>query len=466
MAIRSNNKVLIEDILSEEFILDKNYVFNYRIQEAIARDNFQESEVYPYPQSKIENPEEGMVSLVEKRKLTPFIKKEESKSIEWNLLMSKTIMDLDEYTGDVFDVVRVLWTEQKQKDSSGMISLTVDDILQFRQESPHKHLADGTPVYHKQKRIKAMQELTKLFSLTLSLGRKVEDVEVDPKTGVVLNISETEEVKSLFYIGDYKMYYENDEPLGFEQVYVRPGNILMENLLLEEEEDKSNMRLMSQQALKYHFKHQVYHKRLTRYLNLAWDLNKKLKQISLYSYPISGEKGLLSVMGLEITNNRKKKPSVFLEEFTRILEDLREDGVIGSWRYGTPDGELDPELLNKRGWLFDYFLKQRVIITPPKNIAPFFKVEEEEVQALQSYLSVASEVESVIKGDIPLTPRILANVKDKLDLSDRQLAKVSKVSQPTISRLMTDESTFMKLRKNTKERLLEWLSSVLPVLEK
>lgn len=465
MAIRSNNKVLIEDILSEEFILDKNYVFNYRIQEAIARDNFLESEVYPYPQSKIENPEEGMVSLVEKRKLTPFIKKEESKSIEWNLLMSKTIMDLDEYTGDVFDVVRVLWTEQKQKDSSGMISLTVDDILQFRQETPHKHLADGTPVYHKQKRIKAMQELTKLFSLTLSLGRKVEDVEVDPKTGVVLNISETEEVKSLFYIGDYKMYYENDEPLGFEQVYVRPGNILMENLLLEEE-DTSNMRLMSQQALKYHFKHQVYHKRLTRYLNLAWDLNKKLKQISLYSYPISGEKGLLSVLGLEITDNRKKKPSVFLEEFTRILEDLREDGVIGSWRYGTPDGELDAELLTKRGWLFDYFLKQRVIITPPQNIAPFFKVGEEEVQALQSYLSVASEVESVIKGDMPLTPRILANVKDKLDLSDRQLAKISKVSQPTISRLMTDESTFIKLRKNTKERLLEWLSSVLPALEK
>jgi hypothetical protein len=463
MAIRSNNKVLIEDILSEEFILDKNHVFNYRIQEAIARDNFQESEVYPYPQSKIDNPEEGTVSLVEKRKMTPFLKKEENKSIEWNLLMSKTIMDLDEYTGDVFDVVRVLWTEQKKKDSSGMISLTVDDILQFRQESPQKNLVDGTPVYHKHKRIKAMQELTKLFSLTLSLGRKIEDIEVDQKTGIVLNVAETEEVKSLFYIGDYKMYYENDEPLGFEQVYVRPGNILMENLLIE---DTSNMRLMSQQALKYHYKHQIYHKRLTRYLNLAWDLNKKLKQISLYSYPISGEKGILSVMGLEITENRKKKPSVFLEEFTSILDDLMKDGVIGSWRYATIGGELDVDKLNQRGWLFNYFLKQRVIITPPKNIATFYKVEEEELQALQSYLSVASEVKLVLSGDILLTPKILANIKDKLNLSDRQLAKESKISQPTVSRLMTDESTVTKLRKNTQERLLNWLESILPELEK
>lgn len=463
MAIRSNNKVLIEDLLSEDFILDKNHVFNYRLQEAIARDNFAESEEYPYPQSQIDDPETGTVSLIEKRKETPFLKKEEKKSIEWNLLMSKTIMNLDEYTGDAFDIVRILWTEQKQKDSSGMILLTVDDILQFKKETPQKILADGTPVYHKHKRIKAMQELTKLFSLTLSLGRKIEDVEVDEKTGIVLNVSETEEVKSLFYIGDYKMYYENDEPLGFEQVYIRPGNVLMENLNLE---DSNNMRLMSQHALKYHYRHQKYHKRLTRYLNLAWDLNKKLKQISLYSYPISGEKGLLHVMGLEITERRLRHPINFLEEFTNILDDLKNDGVIGSWRYATLDGELEVDKLNQKGWLQNYFLKQRVIITPPNNIAPFFKVEEETLQALQSYLSVASEVKMVLDGEISLTPKTLGNVRDRLNLSDRQLAKLAQVSQPTISRFMASEGSVSNLRKTTEEKLLLWLESILPLLEK
>ena len=163
MAVRSNNKVLIEEILSEDFILDNNYVFNYRLQEAIARDSFIETDEYPYPQSTISNPEEGTVNVIEKRKLTPFLENVEKKNFEWNLLMSKTIMDLDEYTGDLFDIIRILWTEQKQKDSSDMISLTVDDILQFREETPRKFRTDGSPVYHKEKRIKAAKELTKLF---------------------------------------------------------------------------------------------------------------------------------------------------------------------------------------------------------------------------------------------------------------------------------------------------------------
>jgi hypothetical protein len=463
MAIRSSNKVLIEEILSEDFILDKNHVFNYRLQEAIARDSFIESNKYPYAQSKINNPEEGTVSVIEKRKLTPFLENVEKKNFEWNLLMSKTIMDLDEYTGDLFDIIRILWTEQKQKDSSDMVSLTVDDILQFREETPRKYRTDGSPVYHKEKRIKAAQELTKLFGLTLSLGRKIEDVEVDQETGIVLNILETEEVRSLFYIGDYTLLRENGEPIGFEQVYVRPGNILMENLRIE---NPDNMRLMSQQALKYHYRHQKYHKRLTRYLNLVWELNDKLKQISLYSYPISGDKGLLNVMGFELTENRRRRPSVFLEEFISILDDLMKDGVIGSWRYGVKGG-LDLERLEQKGWLEDYYLKQRIIIIPPNKYAPYLKVGEKDLEALQSYLSVAKEVKMVINKEIKITPDIIRNIKEKLSLSDRQISKEAGVGQATISRFVAAEDVSeTNLRAATEEKILTWLEKVLPGLEK
>ncbi|MEQ2529141.1 hypothetical protein EKG37_17560 [Robertmurraya yapensis] len=463
MAVRSNNKVLIEEILSEDFILDNNYVFNYRLQEAIARDSFIETDEYPYPQSTISNPEEGTVNVIEKRKLTPFLENVEKKNFEWNLLMSKTIMDLDEYTGDLFDIIRILWTEQKQKDSSDMISLTVDDILQFREETPRKFRTDGSPVYHKEKRIKAAKELTKLFGLTLSLGKKLDDVEVDEKTGIVLNVYETEEIRSLFYIGDYTLLRENGEPIGFEQVYVRPGNILMENLGIENPE---NMRLMSQQALKYHYRHQKYHKRLTRYLNLVWELNEKLKQISLYAYPINGEKGLLNVMGFKITENVRKKPSLLLDEFTRVLDDLTNDGVIGSWRYAAKGG-LDWERLEQRGWLEDYFLKQRVIIVPPNKYAPYFKVGEKELEALQNYLSVANEVKMVVKKEIKLRPDIIRNIKDKLNLSDRQISKEAGVGQATISRFVAAEDiSETNLRPTTEEKILAWLEKILPELER
>lgn len=463
MAVRSTNKMLIEELLSEGFILDKNFVFNYKIQEAIARDQFIESDKYPFPQSKIDNLEEGTVSIIEKRKITPFLEMEEKKNLEWNLLMSKTIMDLDEYTGDLFDIIRILWTEQKQKDSSDMISITVDDILQFRDETPMKYRSDGTPIYHKSKRIKTAQELTKLFSLTLSLGRELQDVEVDEETGIVLNIYETEEVKSLFYIGDYTLLRENGEPIGFEQAKVVPGSILMENLRIEKPE---NMRLMSHQALKYHYRHKKYHKRLTRYLNLVWELNEKLKQISLYSYPISGEKGLLKVMGFELTERRKKRPTLFLEEFTTILNDLVDDEVIGSWRYGIK-GELDVERMEQAGWLEDYYLKQRIIILPPQTYAPYFHVEEKELEAFQSYLSVAKFVRMVIDKEMALTPEVLRNVKEKLNLSDRQLSKEAGVGQATISRfLAAKEGEVKKLRDATETKIIEWLDKVLPELEK
>ncbi len=454
------NHILIEDILIENYIKDSSHKFNYQIYEAIAKDKFIESDLYPYPQSRVEDGENGLLHLLEKRKnKAPFnpTAGSKEKDTEWKLLMAKTILDLDDWTGDVYDIVRLLWTQQT-KTQTGFITLTPEDILQFRQVKPLRLDKEGKPVYRKRDIFKAMDELTKLLSLSLTLGKAVDEVEVDENTGLVINVFESEEFKSLFYVGDFTMFYQNDEPKGFSKVTIRPGEILSDHFL----DSSQPVRLLSTFALKYNPITQKYHKRLARYFSLCWDIGQKIKNLSP-SFRIGGDSGLLSVMGIDMNEGiYKKRPFEVQEVVAKTLDKLKEDNVIGTWKYATKDGLLDPVRVGKNNWIEEYYLPLRVIVTPPDSIRQYYRIDEEEVKAVQEFLTVETEVQLVLKGEISLTPQILLNVRDRLGMKDYHMAKAAQVTPSTLSRFLSSDVT--NLRKGTEQKLLVWLEEVLPKL--
>lgn len=455
----TKNHLLIEDILDKKFIKDNYQNFNYQIYDAIAKDKFVESDTYIYPQTLIEDQEKGKVHLLEKRKLSsPFIEKEKDNEVEWNILMTNTLLHLDDWTGDVYDIVRLLWTKQ-EKNNAGFIQITPEDILHLRGTKPIRIDEDGKPVFRKRDITKAMVELTKLFTLSLSLGKEISDVEIDDKTGVVVNIYESEQFKKLFYVGDYTMYYQNEKPIGFSQVSITPGELLINNF----KENSESIKLLSTLALKYNPRHHKYHKRLARYFALFWDIGQKIKSLAP-TFPIGGEKGLLKVMGLDIESENsyyKGRPSEIQEQLEKTLVQLHADEVIGGWKYATKNGELDPEKMVGKNWL-SYFLNIRVIVLPPSALEQYYQIAEEEISELQNYLPLKEEVRLVLDNERPITPETIIRVRDYFRLKNYNVSQQANITPSTLTRFLNENRV---LRKATKEKLITWLTEMLPKIQ-
>ncbi|MFT0137129.1 hypothetical protein ACEK07_00025, partial [Alcanivoracaceae bacterium MT1] len=348
--------------------------------------------------------------------------------------MTNTLLHLDDWTGDVYDIVRLLWTKQ-EKNNAGFIQITPEDILHLRGTKPIRIDEDGKPVFRKRDITKAMVELTKLFTLSLSLGKEISDVEIDDKTGVVVNIYESEQFKKLFYVGDYTMYYQNEKPIGFSQVSITPGELLINNF----KENSESIKLLSTLALKYNPRHHKYHKRLARYFALFWDIGQKIKSLAP-TFPIGGEKGLLKVMGLDIESENsyyKGRPSEIQEQLEKTLVQLHADEVIGGWKYATKNGELDPEKMVGKNWL-SYFLNIRVIVLPPSALEQYYQIAEEEISELQNYLPLKEEVRLVLDNERPITPETIIRVRDYFRLKNYNVSQQANITPSTLTRFLNE----------------------------
>ncbi|MED2635194.1 helix-turn-helix transcriptional regulator, partial [Bacillus thuringiensis] len=312
--------------------------------------------------------------------------------------------------------------------------------------------------------LKIMERLAALASIFIYVN---EDNEI-----VILNDDENpneslaykkQRVRRLFVMDEivFAKDIETDEMLGIESMNVAPGTFLSKYLFGSEK----LTGLLSKKALEYNSKQQRYHKRLTRYLSWRWRIQQAYQHL-VHPYSIGGPKGLLSVMGVSMSQNPARIRSVF----EKTLDDLMRDEIIKEWQYQTP---IDERKCSGRNWLENYWLNLKVTVTPTdelvslqqellqkKKIAPknklietlaketVIEVQEEDIQPLQLN-------QQQVNKDINWYQQKILQYKEENKCSLRDIAKEIGISPSNLSKLLTGKRK--RLSEETYNKLDKWI---------
>lgn len=393
------------------------------------------------------------------------------KSIEDSMLWERTITNvlsaMDDLTADCLDVITMAWTEQTNS-STEMIHFSYEQVLEV---CGYHRRKDGTKSFRIKDRLEVMKRLAALASIFIYVN---EDNEI-----VVLSNEEQQNdfykykrqhIKRLFVLEDIILAKDinTDEVIGIESCTIRPSEFLSNYLIGE----KSTTALMPIKALQYSKDRHKYHKRLTRYLSWQWRI-RQLSRTTMYRpFSIGGEKGLLSVMGIESKNY---KPSRLKEIFENVLDNLQDDYVIASWSY---DQALDEQAMSQRNWFSSYWLNQQVVIVPPQEMLQLQKSlqSRQEPNEQQLEMAVESSLDKFVnsvnqKRELPVIEiqngtndgqedfgsirDTINQYKELLKIPLRALSEEVGISYSTLSRFLSNKTK--RINGDNVEKIKKWI---------
>lgn len=393
------------------------------------------------------------------------------KSIEDSMLWERTITNvlnaMDDLTADCLDVITMAWTEQTNSPTE-MIQFSYEQVLEV---CGYHRRKDGTKSFRIKDRLEVMKRLAALASIFIYVN---EDNEI-----VVLSNEEQkndfykykrQHIKRLFVLEDIVLAKDinTDEVIGIESCTIRPSEFLSSYLIGE----KSTTTLMPIKALQYSKDRHKYHKRLTRYLSWQWRI-RQLSRTTMYRpFSIGGEKGLLSVMGIDSKNY---KPSRLKEIFENVLDNLQADCVIASWNYHQ---KLDEQAMNQRNWFSSYWLNQQIVIVPPQEMLQLQKSLQLRQESNEQQLEIAVEsslnrfVSSVNqRQELPVIEiqngandgqeefegirDTMNQYKEQLKIPLRALAEEVGISYSTLSRFLSNKTK--RINGDNVEKIRKWI---------
>jgi DNA-binding Xre family transcriptional regulator len=225
-------------------------------------------------------------------------------------------------------------------------------------------------------------------------------------------------------------------------------------------------------ALQYSKDRHKYHKRLTRYLSWQWRI-RQLSRTTMYRpFSIGGEKGLLSVMGIDSKNH---KPARLKEAFENVLDNLQADHVIASWSYHQA---LNEQAMNQRDWFKSYWVNQQIVIVPPQEMLHLQKSLQWRQESNEQQLEIFAEssldqfVSSVNqKQESPVIEiqngandgqeefenirDTINQYKEQLKIPLRTLAEEVGISYSTLSRFLSNKTK--RINGDNVEKIKKWI---------
>ncbi|MFP3126559.1 helix-turn-helix transcriptional regulator [Ectobacillus funiculus] len=393
------------------------------------------------------------------------------KSIEDSMLWERTITNvlsaMDDLTADCLDVITMAWTEQTNS-STEMIQFSYEQVLEV---CGYHRRKDGAKSFRIKDRLEVMKRLAALASIFIYVN---EDNEI-----VVLSNEEQkndfykykrQHIKRLFVLEDIVLAKDinTDEVIGIESCTIRPSEFLSNYLIGE----KSTTALMPIKALQYSKDRHKYHKRLTRYLSWQWRI-RQLSRTTMYRpFSIGGEKGLLSVMGIDSKN---PKPARLKEVFENVLDNLQADHVIASWSYHQA---LNEQAMNQRDWFKSYWVNQQIVIVPPQEMLHLQKSLQWRQESNEQQLEIFAEssldqfVSSVNqKQESPVIEiqngandgqeefenirDTINQYKEQLKIPLRTLAEEVGISYSTLSRFLSNKTK--RINGDNVEKIKKWI---------
>ena len=399
----------------------------------------------------------------------------------WLELIESTINSLDEMTADLFDLITYLWMVSP-KNEDGFIEFHSTDALRLR--NLKKRSSHGREIdYREEDRFNIMKRVAALSSIWISLGDQqvkvvnTQDIHDD-------DLYEFKDFQKMFEIGKMRVAYDKKtgEPKGIYAVQVKPTSILTPYL----DGPNRSLGLLDIKVFQYSHFSQREHKRLIRYLNLQWKI-RTLKRTLQQPFKVST---LLKVMDMSSRYNGVQQR----DKFENVLDELQKDKVIQSWCYSE---KIDEEQVGKKGWFKNYWTKISVTILPTdmvikenqKKLAidSNHKTSEDLVELMNQHKhnnmlnhyspenseTINNQVASTIKpkhiqevyveqqsfhftqNEIVLSPEVMKETMESLNMSIRQTAEEIGIAHTTLSRYLKKESK----RQNNKndEKMINWL---------
>lgn len=378
---------------------------------------------------------------------------------QWETLMTQAITSMDDLTADAFDVISILWM-RSAKNENDMISFSHEDVLTMRQLQKKKNDA-GYETFRKKDRDEVMKRLAALASIWIRVD---EDDEVHFVEQKALSEYKKSRLKRLFMVDNVTIAQDRktEEFIGIDSLDIRPGELLAGYL----HGAKKTTGFLSLKALQYNPVLHKHHKRLTRYLSWQWRIRSRKADFER-PYNIGGEKGLLSVMGLELNEERPMRTK---DSFENVLDTLQEDGIVQSWHYV----DIDESKIGKGNpkWLTRYWIHLKVVIIPPGEIikglsqdVKVLSIEEvisafgekiEKKKEKEDQLILNQKVEDPKPQEIDISPENVRRVREARGLSLSRAAKEIGMAHTTLSRYEKREIT--KPNSKNDEKLKNWIN--------
>ncbi len=275
----------------------------------------------------------------------------------------EAVRRLDDETADTFMIACAQYIANRDHTPDGLVLITPDDVLSQRGIAKHKRS------YKPEDREKAAQDFKRLGTITVeghrdgweSTGRKGKSKRVRiTLEGRLIDISVKARKEELS--DDLTPLPGTQESAGFSY---RLGPWAQGSLGAD---GSTQLAEMNQTIIQYHAKNQRCQKRIGRYLVWIFRIQRGGQNFEI--------RKLLAQSGIDVTASNRKNPGRFRDDIEKALNDLRQDGVIGSLEW------VSTPVLPGRNWLEEW-LCHTVHITPPAELlARYRRIGKSRLHAL------------------------------------------------------------------------------------
>ncbi|MGE6618026.1 XRE family transcriptional regulator [Bacillus mycoides] len=431
--------------LQEDYYPVSNDAVYYQLRDGIAKNHFEEDEVGAVSVLPLETKNTSGVAQLSSHKDEDLRLVNTNEAERWSILVDGVISNMDDLTADCLDTITIQWLNQA-KSQDDFIDFSYENVLDMC--NIPKASANGIEYYRAEDKIKIAQRIAALASIFIYLNDDNEVVVLNDRaeTGEQFEMKR-EIIKRLFVLDSVVLWRDKNtnDYVGIESCRIKPGSFLSMYLY----GSSSTTALLSKKALEYNSYRHKFHKRLIRYLSWQWRIRQQYSNLKR-PYSIGGEKGLLSVMGINIAKGR---PHRIREQLENVLIDLEKEKVISHWGYAE---EIDESRIGERNWFKNYYSKLGIIILPPKelmdNIGSLAKKKVTDTPDKQENNLITNTVahsavstEELIREKIMHQHmhqnRTMREIADELGLSPATLSRFCNKKMKRISNSVNDKLT-------------------------
>ncbi|MGE6348655.1 helix-turn-helix domain-containing protein [Bacillus mycoides] len=440
--IESNHKNVLENYLEVN-----NSAVYYKLRDGIAKNQFEEDENTKLQSYLIETKDSSGVAKLSSHKDEDLRLANIEEAARWNTLIDGVMSNMDDLTADCLDTITIQWLNQA-KSPDDFIDFSYENVLDMC--NMPKATANGIEYYRAEDKIKIAQRIAVLASIFIYLNDDNEVVVLNDRaeTGKQFEMKR-EIIKRLFVLDSVVLWRDKNtnDYVGIESCRIKPGSFLSMYLY----ESSSATALLSKKALEYNSYRHKFHKRLIRYLSWQWRIRQQYSNLKR-PYSIGGEKGLLSVIGINIAKGR---PHRIREQLENVLIDLEKEKVISHWAY-TKD--LDETQFTKKYWFENYYSQLGIVILPPEeliNSVGKMKTRKniDVIQGENQIVKINSKPLNTDENE-KLIREKLVFFHTKKNIKMRELSEEIDISQPTLSRFYNRKTK--RLSENARDKLSHW----------
>ncbi|MBM7599974.1 DNA-binding transcriptional regulator YiaG [Virgibacillus halotolerans] len=415
-AIIKTRKDITVTLLNQGNLLVMSNAVYQSVRESISNNKFQYYNDTRWPTAILDKGSiKGTVQL------KPIKTSEDSTTIQHLWSQAKDLSELDV---DVFDSLCSYYLS-KAKHHEDIVEIHLNDLLSMRGLKAKLGGGGRRGGYEVKQRMQILQALSKIQSLWINLEKIIVYEKGRP-------VQKALQGRAFIFKDLNHNDYHIERHLTEKKIFYMVGEVFANFL----RGSGRQVAFLPIQALQYNPYHEVWEKKLTRYLSWRWRTQARGGDY-LQPHKIST---LLDAIGLEMNG---RTPSRTRERLEKAFDILLEDGVIASWQYE----KWNEDIAMNNGWS-RIWENATIIIDPPELIKEQYRPIGKKRKVQTSHQKIDNQ-----KGRRDLGKQI-KELRKKLDLTLIQVADEIEIS---VSYLSNIERGMKNPSTNIKSRIEDWM---------